>query len=91
MEKTLTAIIGGVAIILLIIGCMFGNCNRTIIDTTWNFDYAIINLPTGEIVEGEVSSWKDWEDSDAVQVTFTDGAVYYTHLNNVVLIHSRED
>lgn len=86
MKNILTKIICGLAIVATLTGC-----NRTIIDTTWNFDYAIINLPTGEIVEGEVSSWKDWEDSDAVQVTFTDGAVYYTHLNNVVLIHSKED
>jgi len=86
MKNILTKIICGLAIVTTLTGC-----NRTIIDTTWNFDYAIINLPTGEIVEGKVSGWKDWEDSDAVQVTFTDGAVYYTHLNNVVLIHSKED
>ena len=66
-------------------------CNRTVFDTTWKYDYAIIELPSGEIVEGEVREWKDWSDSDAVQVIFTDGAVYYTHLSNAVLIHSREE
>ena len=86
MKNILTKIICGLAIVATLTGC-----NKTIIDTTWNFDYAIINLPSGEIVEGEVSSWTDWGSSDAVQVTFTDGAVYYTHLNNVVLIHSKED
>lgn len=86
MKNILTKIICGLAIVATLTGC-----NRTIIDTTWNFDYAIINLPTGEIVEGEVKAWKDWKDSDAIQVEFTDGATYYTHLNNVVLIHSKED
>jgi len=75
----------------IILVATLAGCNRTVIDTAWKFDYAIINLPTGEVIEGEIESWHDWQEGDAVQVTFSDGATYYTHLNNVVLIHSKED
>lgn len=60
-------------------------CNAQIIDTTWKYDRAQIKMPDGSIVEGEVFSWKDYENSDSVQVN-VDGKVYYTHLANIVLI-----
>lgn len=30
------------------------SCNRAIVDTSYKFDRAIISLPNGEVVEGEV-------------------------------------
>ena len=42
-------------------------------------------MPDGSVVSGKVSSWKDYDDSDAVQLVI-DGKTYYTHLSNVVLI-----
>ena len=61
----------------------FGS-NRSWFDTTYAFDWAMIGMPDGTVVSGEVQSWLDWEDSDAVQVKIN-GEVYYTHLSNVVL------
>ena len=55
------------------------------IDTKNRFDRAIIRLPNGEIVEGKVSSWLDYGDSDVVQVTIA-GKTYLTHYSNVCLI-----
>lgn len=60
-------------------------CNKQIIDTTWNFDYAYVKLPDGSVVQGELSSWKDWDDSDVIQVKIN-GVTYLTHYTNVVLI-----
>lgn len=60
-------------------------CNRTPIDTTFSFERAIICLPNGEIVEGEVQSWRDYDNSDQIQVK-VDGVTYLTHIANVVLI-----
>ena len=59
--------------------------NRRLIDTKNRFDYAVIALPNGEIVEGKVSSWIDYEYSDVVQVTIA-GKTYLTHYSNVCLI-----
>lgn len=72
--------------IVLLIAGMFCGCNKTIIDTTYSFNYAFVALPDGTCVDGPIRAWKDWRDSDVIQVTFTDGTVYYTHASNVVLI-----
>ena len=60
--------------------------NRQLIDTQYRFNRAIISLPNGEVVDGKVTSWLDYNDSDVVQVTI-DGKTYLTHYTNVCLIH----
>lgn len=60
-------------------------CNKQIIDTTYSFDKAIINLPNGEIIEGEVDSWNDYE-GDQIQVKI-DGKSYLIHSEDIVLIN----
>ena len=73
------------ALILACMMLMFTGCgNRQVFDVTYTFDRAIIELPNGAIVEGEVESWRDYE-SDSIQVVI-DGVAYYTHVENVVLI-----
>lgn len=59
--------------------------NRQLIDTTYKFDRAIIKLPNGEVVEGKVQSWDDYDNSDTVQVKI-DGVTYYVHMLNAALI-----
>lgn len=59
--------------------------NRQLLDTKYHFDRAIISLPNGEIVEGRISSWLDFADSDVVQVKI-DGKTYLTSYVNVCLI-----
>lgn len=61
-------------------------CNKDIIDTVYTFNYAVIKLPNGEIVEGKVDKWRDYEDSEQLQVTI-DGTVYLTSPFNCTLIH----
>lgn len=65
--------------------CLCG-CNKTIIDTAYHFNYAYVAMPDGTCVDGPIRAWNDWDDSDMIQVTFTDGTVYYTHSSNVILI-----
>lgn len=73
--------------LLLLAGCNMSN--MSIIDTTHHFDHAYITLPDG-VVEGDVYKWVDYEDSDMVQVTLTDGRTFYTHGVNIVLTTIRE-
>ena len=89
MKKKL--IIAGV--ILLVIAVIAGviywemtHGNRRLIDTQYRFDRAIVALPNGEVVDGKVSSWLDFGDSDVVQVTIA-GKTYLTHYSNVCLIN----
>ena len=60
--------------------------NRRLIDNKNRFTRAIIQLPNGEVVDGKVSSWLDYTDSDAVMVTIG-GKTYLTHYSNVCLIN----
>lgn len=60
-------------------------CNQQLVDTTYTQDRAIISLPNGEIVEGKVTSWTDFEDGDQIQVKI-DGKTYLVHSANIVLI-----
>ena len=40
-------------------------CNRQMIDTTYSYNYAYIYLQSGDTVEGEISSWKDYKNSNS--------------------------
>jgi len=55
------------------------------VDTTYTFDTAIISLPDGTVVKGEVDSWTDYEDGDQIQVVI-DGVTYLVHSTNIVLV-----
>ena len=74
---------------ITIVGCIAAGlvgCNRQIFDTTYTFNKAIISLPDGEVINGSVESWKDFEDSDQIQVKI-DGKTYLVHSEDVVFIH----
>ena len=73
------------ALILLAALLVLAGCNKQMVDLTYSYEYAIIGLPNGEVVEGRVSSWKDFEDGDQIQVKI-DGKTYLVHSSNVVLI-----
>ena len=73
------------AIILIIICLFMSGCNKQVFDTTYAFDRAILVLPNGEVVDGKVEGWTDFEDGDQIQVKI-DGRQYLVHSSNVVLI-----
>ena len=74
-----------VAAVLLIGGLVLAGCNKQLVDLTYSYEYAIIALPNGEVVEGKVTSWTDFEDGDQLQIKI-DGKTYLVHSSNVVLI-----
>lgn len=68
---------------LTLCGCRVGN-RKIGFDTTQTFRWAIIRLGNGEIIEGAVDSWRDFEDGDEIQLTIGD-ITYLTHYSNVIL------
>lgn len=70
--------------ILMMTGCSLGN-RQIGFDLKQSFDEAIIILHNGEMIEGKVDSWRDFDESDVVQVTI-EGVTYLTHYSNVILI-----
>ena len=49
------------------------------------FTYAYVVLDGQEIARGAITQWRDYENSDVVQV-LVNGKFYLTHYSNVVLI-----
>ena len=70
---------------VLVTVLVMSGCNKQMVDLTYSYEYGIIGLPNGEVVEGKVSSWTDYEDGDQLQVKI-DGKTYLVHSSNVVLI-----
>lgn len=75
-------------IIMLLMVVTLSGCNKQIFDVTYSFDKAIISLPNGEIVEGEIDSWTDYEDGDQIQVKIN-GVTYLVHSTDIVLIKEK--
>lgn len=75
-------------VVLLLAGVMamsMTGCNKQLVDLTYSYEKAMIYLPNGEVVEGKVSSWKDFDDGDQIQIKIN-GKSYLVHSSNVVLI-----
>jgi len=81
MKKIFALVVVLILVTLMLVGCG----NRTVFDTTYTFDRAIISLPNGTIVEGKVQSWRDYEDGDQIQIKI-DGTTYLVHSDDCVLI-----
>ena len=84
MKKKTIATVACITTIIVLMLCPT-SCNKQLVDLTYSFDKAIIELPNGEIIEGEVDSWKDYEDGDQIQVRIN-GKTYLVHSSDVVLI-----
>ena len=80
MKKIITFALACIMATSLLCGC-----NKQIIDFTYSYNYAIIELPNGEVIEGKVSSWTDFEDGDQLQLVI-DGVTYLVHSSNIVMI-----
>ncbi len=81
MKKIIFTIALALIAALLLTACG----NRQIIDTTWDYSYAVIRCPNGAIIEGPVQAWMDFENSDQIQVKIN-GIVYLVHSSNIVLM-----
>lgn len=81
--RKLIAIMLALILIISMAGCAV--YNKQIVDLTYSYERAIICLPNGEVVDGRVSSWTDFEDGDQIQVKI-DGKTYLVHSANIVLI-----
>lgn len=79
------AAISLLSLLAIFVVILLAGCNKQMIDFTQSYERAIIYLPNGEVIEGKVSSWTDYEDGDQIQVKI-DGKTYLVHSSNIVLI-----
>ena len=85
MKKIFIAIALIVVACLILTGCKYSG-NRQILDTTYNFSRAIVYAPDGtKVAEGKVTNWRDFDDSDQLQVCIN-GKTYLSAAENIILI-----
>ena len=53
MKKSIAALLAGIGVLSVL---LLSGCNKQMVDLTYSYEYAIIGLPTGQVVEGKVSS-----------------------------------
>ena len=82
MKKRIAIVL---ALMVLLASAVLAACNKQMVDLTYSYERAILSLPNGQIVEGKVTSWTDFEDGDQIQVRI-DGKTYLVHSSNIVLI-----
>ena len=93
MKRKIVALLLGLTLaISTLTGCgnkdvwstLTGGGYKDVWDTVYTFDYAIIKLPNGEVVEGKVQSWCDYE-GEQLQVKIN-GVTYLTSSAKCILI-----
>ena len=76
--------------VLLGIAASLAACgNKQLFDTTYTFNRAVISLPDGTVISGEVDSWTDFAEGDQIQVVI-DGTTYLVHASCIALIADAE-
>ena len=77
-----------VTISMLLSGCQF--YNKKIIDISYRFDYAMIKLPNGDIINTKITKWSDGDEGDLgwIQI-WTEDNYYYTSIENVILTQKK--
>lgn len=53
---------------------------------TYSYKAAVIKLTASQSILVEVRSWRDYDDSDTITLTDTNGMNYYTSSDNVILL-----
>ena len=72
---------------VLLIGSLFvTSCNYQVVDLSYNYNYAYIQLQNGKVIEGKVETWRDYEDGEQLQVKIN-GVTYLTNSFNCTLIY----
>lgn len=74
-----------IALLLLIICIGMTSCNYEPINLQYNYNYAIIQLPNGEVIEGRLEAWSDHE-GEQLDVKIN-GICYLASSYNCVLIY----
>ena len=90
--------IGALILILIIITVTLASCDGDYYKTgnritggkdVQTFTYVYVVLDGQEIARGAITQWRDYQDSDVVQV-LVNGKYYLTHYSNVVMVADPE-
>lgn len=91
LEIKIPIIMGAVIVAVLIIVAGFSTFNKYIlgnkqfIDMKQTFNTAYVAFPDGTSQKIQIQSWRDYDNSDSIQIIDMSGKPFYTHLNRVIL------
>lgn len=74
-----------VALTTAVLSAVLMGCNKQIVDLTYTYNYAVIQLPNGEVIEGKIQSWTDYE-GEQLQIKIDD-VIYLCSSYNCVLMN----
>lgn len=75
------------AAVILATAVLFSRCDKMVADLIYKYNYAWIELPGGNVVEGPIQSWTDFEDGDQIQIKIND-VIYLTDTTRCVIAHN---
>ena len=74
------------ALVLVIATLLLASCgNKDYFDTVYTYHEAVIAMPDGTVVSGEVQNWRGYGNGDQIQVKI-DGITYLVHSSDIVLM-----
>ena len=76
-------------VLLIPVGVFINRCilgNKQIVDFKQNFNAAYVKGDSNIWTRVEIKAWKDYGESDSIQIVMPDGKAVYTHLSNVKLV-----
>ena len=87
MRKIITLIAVVVAVALMLAACDEVQTGNRVVygKDVQTFTYAYIVLGGERLIQGYITQWRDYDNSDVVQVMI-DGKYYLTHYTNVVMV-----
>ena len=81
-------IIGLILAVVLVVSLLLtlASCgNKQIFDTTYKFDYALVQFPDGTCEKIEIQKWDDY-DGEQIRITSKDGTTYLVNSVNCILV-----
>lgn len=92
-DQTLAEFMVVIGVLAVIAACLFGFFSKHVLGNKQIVDFNHQKFTTAYVLgdsnmreKVSVRTWKDWEDSDAIQIVTQDGRAIYTHLRNVKLV-----
>lgn len=84
MKKRIVLALILITMVAILAGCSVGN-RQVGMDTIQTFDHYKIVIGD-DVIEGTIKAWRDFDDSDVVQIMDSNGTVYLTHYRNALIV-----
>lgn len=78
-------ILGLVVVATVLTGCG----NKDVFQMDYTFKKAMVRLPNGEVITGEVEEWSSYQSKSIFKVKFKDGRQYLGSAEDIILYNEK--